>query len=155
MPSATDRIEKVTVLRAPRARVWRAIADARAFGAWFGVSLQGEFSPGAHVRGPLTVPGFEHLIMEMWIERIEPERLFSYRWHPYAIEPGVDYSAEPTTLVELALADLADGAETRLTITESGFDRVPAARRAKAFAMNSEGWSIQATQIAKYVADAK
>ncbi|MGO8996633.1 MAG: SRPBCC family protein [Polyangiaceae bacterium] len=153
MTSSTDRIEKKTLLRAPRSRVWRAIADAREFGAWFGVSLEGSFTPGAHVRGKLTNKAYEHITMEIWVEKVEAERLFSYRWHPFAIDPKVDYSSEKTTLVEFSLAD-ADGG-TLLTITESGFDAVPAARRAKAFEMNSGGWAAQITQIEKFLADAK
>ena len=153
MTSSTDRIEKKTHLRAPRSRVWRAIADAREFGAWFGMNLEGSFSPGAHVRGKITNKGYEHLTVDMWIEKVEAERVFSYRWHPFAIEPDVDYSKEKTTLVELTLAD-ADGG-TLLTITESGFDALPPARRGKAFEMNGKGWEIQGTQIAKFLADAK
>src|SRR5262245_26631762 len=119
----TDRIEKSIVLRAPRARVWRALASAEEFGIWFRVKLEGSFAPGARVRGQITYPGYEHVTMEMTIERMEPERLFSWRWHPHAVEPEVDYSGEPTTLVELRLEDVPGG--TRLTLTESGFDRIP------------------------------
>ncbi|HEY8090654.1 MAG TPA: SRPBCC family protein [Polyangiaceae bacterium] len=108
MTTTTDRIERTTVLRAPRSRVWRALTDAGEFGPWFGVKLEGAFAPGAHVRGTITTKGYEHLTMEMWVEKLEPESLFSYRWHPFAIDPGVDYSKEPATLVELTLAD-ADG----------------------------------------------
>src|SRR5947208_8985157 len=128
--SSTDRIEKRAVLRASRARVWRAITDAQEFGAWFRVNLEGTFAKGATIRGKITHPGYEHLTMEVLVERIEPERYFAYRWHPYAIDPKVDYSSEPTTLVEFRLDD-ADGG-TLLTIVESGFDKVPAGRRAEA-----------------------
>ena len=136
---STDRIEKKVVLRAPRSRVWRAITTAEEFGAWFRMNLDGEFAEGGTVRGKLTHPGYEHVTLEMRVERIEPERYFSYRWHPYAIDPAVDYSAEPTTLVEFTLQDTEGG--TALTIVESGFDRIPLARRAEAFRMNDQGWA--------------
>ena len=147
----TDRIEKKILLRAPRARVWRALTDAEEFGAWFRVKLEGAFIEGATVRGRITYPGYEHVAMEMQVERIEPERLFSYRWHPYAIDPSVDYSKEPTTLVEFVLEDVPDG--TRLTIVESGFDRIPADRRDTAFRMNEGGWDQQIKNIERYVSD--
>jgi len=147
---STDRIERTIVLRAPRARVWRALARAAEFGAWFGVALEGTFAPGAHLTGKLTVPDFEHLTMEIVVEQVEPEQLLSYRWHPYAIEPDVDYSHEPTTLVEFHLAEVADG--TQLTVVESGFDRIPLERRATAFRMNDQGWAQQLTNIERYVA---
>jgi uncharacterized protein YndB with AHSA1/START domain len=145
----TDRIEKTIILRAPRSRVWRAVAHADEFGAWFGMALEGAFAPGARLRGRLTTPGHEHLTLEISVERIEPEHLMSYRWHPYAMEPGVDYAGEPTTLVEFHLADVADG--TQLTVVESGFDRIPPERRAIAFRMNEQGWTEQLTNIAAYV----
>lgn len=147
---STDRIEKTIVLRAPRARVWRALARADEFGAWFGVALEGAFAPGARLIGRITIARLEGLTMEIAVERVEPEQLLSYRWHPYAIEPGVDYTHEPTTLVEFHLADVADG--TRLTVVESGFDDIPLARRATAFRMNEQGWAEQLTRIANYVA---
>jgi uncharacterized protein YndB with AHSA1/START domain len=146
---STDRIEKTVVLRAPRSRVWRAITNAEEFGSWFGVKLEGGFSPGARVTGRITIPGYEHVVMDVTVERVEPERLFSYRWHPYAIEPGVDYSGEPTTLVEFRLEEVTEG--TRLTVTESGFDRIPAARRAEAFRMNDQGWTGQLKNIERHV----
>jgi len=145
----TDRIEKKVILRAPRSRVWRAIATAEEFGAWFGVKLEGPFAEGATVRGKITHPGYEHLTMEMLVERIEPERYFAYRWHPYAIDTAVDYTSEPTTLVEFRLDD-ADGG-TVLTIVESGFDRIPLARRAEAFRMNDQGWTEQLKSIERHV----
>jgi uncharacterized protein YndB with AHSA1/START domain len=145
----TDRIEKTVIIGAPRSRVWRAIADADDFSTWFGVKLEGRFAEGEAVRGKITHPGYEHVTMELTIERIEPEHYFSYRWHPYAIERGVDYSAEPTTLVEFRLEDTSGG--TRLTIVESGFDRVPLARRARAFQMNDGGWAEQIRNIERYV----
>jgi len=147
--TSTDRIEKTVTLTAPRARVWHAIADARQFGEWFHVRLDGEFAVGATIRGHITYPGYEYITMEVVVERMEPERFFSYRWHPYAIDPKVDYSPEPMTLVEFTLEDAPGG--TRLTIVESGFDRVPLARRAEAFRMNSDGWSEQMQNIERYV----
>jgi uncharacterized protein YndB with AHSA1/START domain len=145
-----DRIEKEIVLRAPRSRVWRALASAEEFGAWFGMKLEGAFVPGGRVRGQITRPGHEQITFEMAIERMDPESRMSYRWHPYAIEPGVDYSSEPTTLVEFQLEDVAGG--TRLAVVESGFDRIPAARRDEAFRMNDAGWAEQLENIARYVA---
>jgi uncharacterized protein YndB with AHSA1/START domain len=147
--TATDRIEKQVVLRAPRARVWRALTDVTEFGQWFGARLQSPFIAGATVRGNITHPGYEHLTMELFVERIEPERYFAYRWHPYAVEPGVDYSPEPTTLVEFRLDESKEG--TILTIVESGFDRIQLARRAEAFRMNEGGWTEQAKNIERYV----
>jgi len=146
----TDRIEKTIVLRAPRSRVWQAVATAEEFGAWFGVKLANAFAPGARVTGRITTPGYDHLSIEMQIERIEPERLFSYRWHPYAIDPNVDYSSEPTTLCEFILEDVPDG--TRLTVVESGFDRIPVSRRDEAFRMNESGWAAQLANIERHLA---
>ena len=148
--SDTDRIEKQVHLRAPRSRVWRALTDSGEFGQWFGVKMEGPFTAGATVRGKITHKGFEHATMEIYIERVEPETLFSYRWHPYAVDPKVDYSKEPTTLVELRLRDEAGG--TLLTVVESGFDQVPAHRRADAFRMNTHGWEAQMANIARHVA---
>lgn len=146
----TDKIEKTIVLHAPRARVWRAITNAKEFGAWFGVRLENEFAPGVTVTGRITVPGYDHLTMEMQIERVDPEHLFSYRWHPYAVDPDVDYSVEPMTLVEFRLEEVSDG--TRLTVVESGFDQIPVARRAEAFRRNEGGWTQQMENIQRYVA---
>jgi uncharacterized protein YndB with AHSA1/START domain len=147
---STDRIEKTIFLRAPRSRVWRAIANAEEFGSWFGARFEEGFAPAARVTGRITIPGFEHALMEIEIERIDPERLFSYRWHPYAIDPAVDYSGEPTTIVEFHLEDAPGG--TRLTVIESGFDRIPASRRAEAFRMNEQGWASQLKNIERHVA---
>ena len=146
---STDRIEKKVILKAPRSRVWRALVDAEQFGEWFGVKLEGPFEAGARVRGRITSAGYENLPLEVTVERIEPERLFSYRWHPYAIDPKVDYSSEPTTLVEFRLEEVPGG--TELTVTESGFDQIPAARRAEAFRMNDQGWASQVRRIERYV----
>jgi uncharacterized protein YndB with AHSA1/START domain len=145
----TDAIEKTAVLRAPRSRVWRAITNADEFGAWFRVNLDGAFAEGATIHGKITYPGYEHLTMEMRVERIEPERYFAYRWHPYAIDPTVDFSSEPTTLVEFRLEEASGG--TVLTIVESGFDQIPLARRAEAFRMNEGGWTEQLKNIERYV----
>lgn len=145
----TDRIEKTITLRAPRARVWRALTDAKEFGTWFRVDLEGPFEVGRSVKGRITYPGYEHVTMEVTVERMDPERLFSYRWHPYAIDPGVDYSTEPTTLVEFRLEETDGG--TVVTVVESGFDRIPAHRRAEAFRMNSDGWAGQMENIRQYV----
>ena len=145
----TDRIEKTIVLRAPRARVWRALTDAREFGEWFRVKLDGQFAEGATIRGRITYPGYEHVTMEMQVQRLDPERLFSYRWHPYAVDPAVDYTDEPTTLVEFRLEEVPEG--TRLTVVESGFDRLPAERRDEAFRMNDGGWTEQIGNIERHV----
>jgi uncharacterized protein YndB with AHSA1/START domain len=147
--SSTDRIEKQIVLRAPRSRVWRALADAEEFGTWFHARFERAFEPGATVRGKILEQGFEHAI-EIVVDRIEPEHLFSFRWHPYAVGPAADFAAEPMTLVEFRLEEIADG--TRLTVTESGFDGIPAARRAEAFRMNDHGWTIQIERIGRHVA---
>lgn len=146
----TDRFEKVIHLNAPRSRVWGALTDPLEFGAWFGAELHGAFVPGESISGHITIPGFEHVTLTMLVERVEPQNVFSFRWHPYAIEPGVDYSAEPTTLVEFVLEQTHDG--TRLQVSESGFDSIPLARRGEAFRMNQKGWAAQLTNIKKHVA---
>lgn len=151
--SETDRIEKIVTLRAPRARVWRALASSQEFGDWFGATFDGPFVAGAAVRGRLAHPDYRHLTLELQVERMDHERWLSFRWHPYAVDPTVDYSAEPTTLVEFRLDDTGDGG-TRLTITESGFDRLPAARRGVAFRMNAQGWAIQAGNVERHVGPA-
>jgi uncharacterized protein YndB with AHSA1/START domain len=148
-PRTTDRIEKRFEVKAPRSRVWRAVSDAGEFGAWFGMTLDRPFAPGATVVGRLTLKGYEHVALEMRVERIEPEGYFAYRWHPYAVDPAVDYSAEPMTLVEFRLEEIAGG--TAVTIVESGFDRLPASRRAEAFRMNEGGWTSQSRKLASYV----
>jgi uncharacterized protein YndB with AHSA1/START domain len=149
--SSTDRLEKRVVLPAPRARVWRAISNAEEFGTWFGIKLDGAFAEGRTVRARAAIPGHEDLKIEMQVERIEPERYFSYRWHPYPKDPATDYSAEPMTLVEFTLEDAEDGKSTTLTIVESGFDGIPLARRAEAFRMNTEGWTGQIKNLERYV----
>ena len=150
--TSTDRIEKRVILRAPRARVWKAIASAEEFGTWFRMQFDGPFVEGQAVRGRVLSPGYEHMTGELLIVRIEPEHYFAYRWHPYAVDMNVDYSGEPTTLVEFRLED--DGANTVLTVVESGFDQIPHARRAEAYRMNDGGWTGQMENIAGYVATA-
>jgi uncharacterized protein YndB with AHSA1/START domain len=146
---STDRIEKKIVLRAPKGRVWRAIADAKEFGTWFRVKLEGPFVEGQRLKGNILYPGYEHLVMDVVVEKMEPERLLSFRWHPNAIDPKVDYDAEPTTLVEFRLEEVAGG--TELTLVESGFDRIPAARRAEAYRGNDGGWIQQLENVRKHV----
>jgi uncharacterized protein YndB with AHSA1/START domain len=150
--TGTDRIEQEIVMRAPRSRVWRALTDAKEFGRWFQAEIADSFVPGGLARGRITHPGYEHLTFEVQVERMEPEHLFSFRWHPYAVDPKQDYSKEPTTLVVFELEEVPDG--TRLKVTESGFDQIPIARRAEAFRMNSAGWAGQVQNIARYVGQA-
>ena len=151
--AANDRIERSIVLKAPRSRVWQALTDPGEFGAWFRADLAGQsFAPGRIARGPITYPGYEHVQFDISVERMEPEHHFSWRWHPYAVEPGVDYSHEPTTLVEFTLEDTADGG-TRLTVVESGFDAIPAQRRDEAYRMNSGGWEGQMDNIATHLSE--
>ncbi|MGA2752680.1 MAG: SRPBCC family protein [Terracidiphilus sp.] len=145
-----NRIEKRIQLNAPVARVWRALTDYREFGEWFRVALEGPFVPGHSAHGHITWPGYEHLAWEANVQKMEPERLFSFTWHPYAVDPAVDYSAEPPTLVEFRLEPTETG--TRLTLTESGFENVPAHRRAQAFRMNEGGWTQQMKNIETHVA---
>ncbi len=147
--TSTDRIEKETVVRAPRSKVWRAITDSKEFGKWFRAEMTDPFVEGAPARGRITHPGYEHLTIDVLVERIEPERFFSFRWHPYAVDPQMDYSQEPRTLVEFELEEIPEG--TRIRVTESGFDQIPLARRAEAFRMNSNGWAAQLVNVAKYV----
>jgi uncharacterized protein YndB with AHSA1/START domain len=148
--TSTDRIEKHVSLDAPRSRVWSALTEVEQFSTWFGVSLSTPFAAGREVSGKLNIRNYEHATLTIWIETMEPERYFSFRWHPYALESGVDYSAEPTTLVSFTLEEVGTG--TELTIVESGFDAIPESRRAKAFAMNTGGWNGQAENIRKYLA---
>jgi uncharacterized protein YndB with AHSA1/START domain len=148
---ANDRIEKQIDLKAPVFRVWRALTDYHEFGEWFRVKLEGPFVAGKEARGPITHPGYEHLQMTMVVQKIEPERFFSYTWHPYAIDPKVDYSQETPTLVEFTLEKSAK--RTLLKVTESGFDRIPSNRRPEAFRMNENGWGQQLKNIESYVAN--
>lgn len=147
--AGTDRIERTVDMRAPVARVWRALTTASEFGQWFRAALEGEFVEGSTVHGHITYPGYEHLTIEMQIERIDPQKRFAFRWHPYAIDPATDYSNEPTTSVEFLLEPTQEG--TRLTVIESGFDRIPLPRRAEAFRMNEGGWAEQMQNIARHV----
>lgn len=158
--STTDKIEKKLVLRAPQERVWKAISDSKQFGTWFGVEFDGPFVAGRRITGRMTPTKVDAEVAKMQephagmkfdytVDRIEPMRLFSFRWHPFAIDPKVDYSHEPTTLVTFELAEVPGG--TQLTITETGFDRIPLERRAKAFAANEGGWAKQIELVAKYV----
>jgi uncharacterized protein YndB with AHSA1/START domain len=149
--SVTDRIEKKVVLRVPRARVWRAISDVEQFGKWFRAKLDAPFVAGQTVRGQSTYPGYEGKPFEMQVERIDPEHYLAFRWHPYAVDPSIDYSKEPTTLVEFRLDDVSDG--TQLTVIESGFDRIPLSRRAEAFQRNDGGWTEQMRSIERYVTE--
>ena len=145
----TDRIEKTVMLRAPRRRVWEALSNVVEFSTWFRTNFVGEFAEGATVRGRPTFPGYEHLTIEIRIERMEPERCFSFRWHPYEVDMTKDYSAEPTTLVEFVLEDAPGG--TKLTVTESGFDALPEGRRFEAFRENEKGWIDQMRSVTRHV----
>jgi len=156
----TDRIEKKILLNAPLKRAWRALSDSTEFGTWFGVKFDGPFSPGAAMRGVIVTTKVnaevakaqkphEGMPFEITIEQMEPERLFSFHWHPFAIEQGVDYSTEPTTLVEFVLEEVSNG--VMLTVTESGFDGIPLARRAKAFTANEQGWGMMVKVIEEYL----
>lgn len=161
MSSSTDRIEKKVTLKAPLDRVWRALSDAKELGAWFGVDFDEAFEPGKRMVGKMRPTKADPAVaqlqepyagmkFEFVLDRIEPKRLFSFRWHPFAIDPNVDYSHEPMTLVVFTLEESAGG--THLTITETGFDALPAHRRAKAFEMNDGGWAMQTTLVANYLA---
>ena len=148
-PTTTDRIEKQFQVSAKRSRVWRALADADEFGSWFGMQFDRSFAPGATVNGRLTSPRYQHVTVEIVVDRIEPEGYFSYRWHPGAVDPSIDYTPEPMTLVEFKLEETSGG--TTVTIVESGFDKLPASRRAEAFRMNQGGWEGQAKKLAAHV----
>jgi uncharacterized protein YndB with AHSA1/START domain len=158
---SSDRIQKEIVLHAPRARVWQAISDSKQFGTWFGVAFDDTFAEGARLTGrivPTTVDAdvaklqesHAGATFEFLVDRIEPMARISFRWHPFAVEPGVDYSKEPTTLIVFELQQVPGG--TLLTISESGFDQIPLARRAKAFTANEGGWTMQTKLIEKYLA---
>ena len=148
----TNTIRKQIELRAPVSRVWRALTDHQEFGEWFRVKLDGPFVAGQVSRGHITHPGYEHVQWEAVVQKIEPERLFSYTWHPYAIDPKVDYTSEPQTLVEFQLEKAASG--TRLTITEPGFEKLQDdKRRLEAFRMNDGGWTAQMKNIENHVSE--
>jgi uncharacterized protein YndB with AHSA1/START domain len=145
-----DRIEKRIDLKAPVSRVWRALTDYREFGEWFRVKLDRPFVPRQVSRGQVTYPGYEHVKLEAVVQEVEPERLFSFTWHPYAVDPKMDYSKEVPTRVEFRLEETKGG--TLLTLTESGFDKIPAGRRLEAFRMNDGGWTEQLKNIESHVA---
>lgn len=148
--NASDRIERKILLHARPAQVWAALSEAEQFGRWFGVALQGQhFIPGQRVRGAVTYPGYEHLTWDVRVEQMLPEERFSFRWHPYAIDPAHDYSAEPTTLVQFELEPHDGG--TLLRVIESGFEGIPGERRLKAFRMNSRGWDEQMSNIENHL----
>jgi uncharacterized protein YndB with AHSA1/START domain len=153
MNTSTDRIERKVLIKATRARVWRAVADATEFGSWFGVDFKGQtFVAGKAVQGKITYPGYEHLTMEVLIDQVVPERLLSWHWHPAAIDPAVDYSHEPTTLVVFELEEVDGG--VMLSVVESGLDKIPLERRATVLRMNSSGWDAQMENVKKHVAKA-
>ena len=150
MNPASDRIERKVLLKAKRSQVWRVLANAEEFGKWFGVALEGKrFVAGEWTQGRVTYPGYEHVLWNVLVERVEPERLFSFRWHPYAVRPEIDYSQEPTTLVKFELEDHDAG--TLLRVSESGFDHIPDVRREKAFRMDSRGWEEQMNNIEQFL----
>lgn len=146
----TNSIERSILINASRERVWRALSTPEEFGTWFGVDLKGQaFAPGQRARGLMGAGcGHDNLWFDVIVERVEPQDLFSYRWHPYAVDPAVDYSGEARTLVTFTLKDVSDG--TLLTVVESGFDNVPAHRRVEAFQMHSGGWEAQLKNIARH-----
>jgi uncharacterized protein YndB with AHSA1/START domain len=145
-----DAIQKQIELKAPLARVWRALSDYREFGEWFRVKLEQPFIEGQVSRGRILNPGYDHLTFEMTVIRLQPQNLFSFNWHPYALDPGTDYSKETPTPVAFRLQETAAG--TLLTLTESGFDKIPAHRRDEAFRVNSGGWEQQMKNIERHVA---
>jgi uncharacterized protein YndB with AHSA1/START domain len=153
MNTSTDRIERKVLIKATRARVWRAVSDAAEFGSWFGVDFKGKtFVAGKSVQGKITYPGYEHLTMEVLIDQVVPERLLSWRWHPAAIDPAVDYSHEPTTLVVFELEEVDGG--IMLSVVESGLDKIPLERRATVLRLNNSGWDTQMENVKKHVAKA-
>ncbi len=153
MTSSTDRIEKSMLLKAPVARVWNALTNAEEFGNWFGAKLKGQsFAVGQRVLGPISICGFEHVMFDVIVERMEPQTVFSFHWHPYAVDPAIDYAKETPTLVEFKLKEAEGG--TLLNVVESGFDKIPPSRRDLAFRMNNGGWDGQLRNIEKYVTTA-
>ncbi len=147
----SDRIEKTVELKASVSRVWRALTDHREFGTWFQVTVDEPFAVGREAGGHITFPGYEHIQWKAMVTAIDPERYFAFRWHPYAIDPEMDYSSEEQTLVEFFLEPAKGGCLLR--ISESGFDKIPAHRRDEAFRMNDGGWSEQCKNLSSYVAD--
>jgi len=158
--SVTDRVEQSIEVKAPRSRVWRALVDSHEFAAWFGIAVDGPFAPGARLRGTLVgttadaevakaQKAHEGVTFDMVVAQIEPERRFSFRWHLGAVDPAIDYSKEPMTLVEFVLEEVPQG--TRVTVIESGFDTIPLTRRAQAFDGNKEGWAIMMGVLGKHL----
>jgi uncharacterized protein YndB with AHSA1/START domain len=156
----TDRIEKKILLRAPRARVWRALTNSTEFGTWFGITFDGPFRPGAKMNGVIVGTKVNAEVaqlqkphagkkFEITIEQMEPERLFSFRWHPHAVDAKVDYSAEPATLIVFTLEEKPEG--ILLTVSESGFDKIPLTRRAEAFKANEQGWEVMIKVVEEYL----
>jgi uncharacterized protein YndB with AHSA1/START domain len=147
-----DRIEKTIEIKAPVSRVWRALTDHREFGTWFRVRLEGPFVPGKATGGQITYPGYEHVRMEVVVQKLQPELLFAFTWHPFAVDPKIDYSHETPTLVEFTLEPSKNG--TLLRVVESGFDKIPPHRRDEAFRMNEGGWAAQMGNIERHVRQA-
>ena len=145
----SNRIEKRIELKAPVSRVWRALTDYREFGEWFRVKLDAPFVAGQVSRGHITYPSYEHVKWEAVVQKMEPEQLFSFTWHPYSVDPKIDYSQETPTLVEFKLEKTTSG--TFLLLTESGFDKIPSDRRLEAFRRNEGGWAEQKKNIEKHV----
>ncbi|MBT2336959.1 SRPBCC family protein [Variovorax paradoxus] len=147
---STDRIERSILIQAPRSKVWQLLSDAERFGRWFGADLAGQrFAPGETARGPITIEGYTHVMFDVKVERVEPQSLLSWRWHPYAVDPKVDYSQEEPTLVTWTLHD-APGNATLVRTVESGFDKVPPHRRLEAFRMNTGGWEAQLDNVRRH-----
>jgi len=155
-----DRIVKSVVLKASPRAVWPALTDAKSFGTWFGAEFDGSFTPGAHLKGRITPTQvdpevaraqeqYKGMLFDLTVDRIDPMRHFSFRWHPGAVDPAIDYAKEPMTLVEFELEEIPQG--TRVTVTESGFDTVPLSRRAQAFDGNKEGWRIMMGVLGKHL----
>lgn len=150
--SGMQKLEKRVLLRAPRSRVWSALTDVKKFCEWFGLEpADGAFVPGArlHMVASKELDGGD---FDIFVEQVQPEHLFSWRWHPGSQDPTLDYSVEPTTLVVFTLADAPGG--TMLTITESGFDQISLARRARVFGENQQGWDFQVERLERYVNEA-
>ncbi len=147
--TSRDSIQKEITLAAPQSRVWSALTDSAQFGAWFGVDLETPIRMGEEMVGQITAPGYEHLKLRAKVERMEPEHTLAFRWCPFAMDPDVDYSGEPTTLVEFRLKESGSG--THLTVTESGFDGIPEKYRSEAFFRNESGWTGQVQNIKKHV----
>lgn len=149
-PSPTDALERTRTVRAPRAKVWAALADSKAFGTWFKAAFDGPFVAGEEVSATILEPGYEGVRFSVGVVRIEPLVCLAFHWHPGAPAPDADPSSEPRTLVEITLAD-APGGGTEVTVRESGFDALPPGRRAEAFRLNDSGWKAQLERIRAHV----